>query len=318
MGVSVSPSQSSVQSVLRSFLLAIFPGGNAEFFGWIAGNVLTVTKITLGVINVGDNLLGTEVVAGTTISEWGSGTSGGIGTYIISNSMTVGDATSGATLSTGVEVFEGQDNRVPEPISSDFVVFTLMRQERLETNVDLSVDAKFVGNIVNNLMTITEVDLGEIEVGSNVFGVGVVNPTVVTQFVSGSGGVGTYTVQPLQNTPQNSQVLAAGVLNATQQTKLTFQLDVHGPNSYSFATIISTLFRDNFSFDFFQQLNVAVSPLYADDPHQAPFDNAEQQYETRWIVEAAIQVASTVAIPQQFFDTIQIGVVDVDVAYPAS
>jgi len=316
MGISLSPSQSDVQTVLRSFLLAIFPGGNATFEGWIAGNVMTVTAIQGGVINVGDQLLGQEVTSGTTIAKWLSAT-GGIGTYQLSNSMTIGDATSGATMTTGLEVFEGQDNRVPEPVGGDFVVFIILRQERLETNISVSEDARFVGKIVNNLMTITEVDLGSISIGSNIFGIGVSIPTIVTQFGTGSGGIGTYVVEPLQNTPQTSQILAAGTVAETQQIRMTFQIDVHGPNSFDLSQIISTLFRSNFAFDFFRGMNVAISPLYADEPRQAPFNNAEQQYENRFIVEAAIQVAATVTIPQQFADTINIGLVDVDVAYPA-
>lgn len=317
MGISLSPSQSDVQTVLRTFLLAIFPGGNATFEGWIAGNVMTVTAVQNGVINVGDQLLGQEIPNGTTIAKWLSAV-GGIGTYQLSNSVTIGDATNGATMTTGVEVIEGQDNRVPEPIGGDFVVFTIMRQDRLETNVSVSQDAKFIGNIVNNLMTITGVIFGKIEVGSNIFGVGVSVPTLVSQLGTGLGGVGNYIVQPLQNTPQNSQVLAAGMLAETQQVKMTFQIDVHGPRSSDFSHIISTLFRSNFAFDFFQGLNKAISPLYADDPRQAPFSNAEQAYENRFIVEAAIQVAATVTIPQQFFDAVQIGLVEVDEAYPPS
>jgi len=42
--------------------------------------------------------------------KWLSAT-GGIGTYQLSNAMTIGDATNGTTMTTGLEVFEGQDNR---------------------------------------------------------------------------------------------------------------------------------------------------------------------------------------------------------------
>jgi hypothetical protein len=58
MGVMITPTQDDVQTVLRSFLLAVFPGGNASFIGWIAGTTLTVTSILDGVINVGDQVLG--------------------------------------------------------------------------------------------------------------------------------------------------------------------------------------------------------------------------------------------------------------------
>lgn len=37
-------------------------------------------------------------------------------------------------LASGVEVVRGQDNRVPEPLSGDYVVMTPILRERLETN----------------------------------------------------------------------------------------------------------------------------------------------------------------------------------------
>lgn len=46
-------------------------------------------------------------------------------------------------LAPGIEVIAGQDNRVPEPAGTDFVVMTPMLRERIETNVTTTFDGYF-------------------------------------------------------------------------------------------------------------------------------------------------------------------------------
>ncbi len=103
-----------------------------------------------------------------------------------------------------------------------------------------------------------------------------------------------------------------------QPSKVTVQLDVHGPNSADNAQIISTMFRDQYAFDAFAASGIpGVAPLLADDPRQIPFQNAEDQYEDRWVVEAQIQANQIVSsIPQQTFDVIAVDLINVDAAYP--
>jgi hypothetical protein len=48
-----------------------------------------------------------------------------------------------------------------------------------------------------------------------------------------------------------------------------------------------------------------------------PFMNAEQQWETRWIVEAALQVNQLVTPPQQYADQVQPTFIPVDCEYSA-
>lgn len=210
-------------------------------------------------------------------------------------------------LTSGVEVVKGQDNRVPEPVGVDYVVMTPIHDRRLATNEDKSEDVRFEGSISSTTMTVTSVDFGTISVGSTVFGPGVSDSTVV---VSGPGGVGVYTVSQSQTV--NSEVLSAGNKTVMQEVEMTIQLDLHGPNSHDNAQTISTLFRDEFATDFFDGVNNLISPLYADDPRQAPFLNAEQQIETRWTVEALIQVNQTVTVPQQYADTVEVTLVETD------
>jgi hypothetical protein len=53
-----------------------------------------------------------------------------------------------AVLPTGTEVVKGQDNRVPEPAGSNFIVMTPTLQSRIETNTDSYSDGYLVN--VNN------------------------------------------------------------------------------------------------------------------------------------------------------------------------
>jgi hypothetical protein len=224
-----------------------------------------------------------------------------------------------SVLPAGVGVFEAQDNRVPEPEGTDFVIMTTIRRERLETNIDEYADVLFTGSISGTTMDVSAVSYGEIAVGNSVFGVGVTAGTTVTELGTGTGGEGTYTISPSQTVA--SEQLAAGVVNVLQPTMITVQLDFHSANvgdSANMAQTVSTMFRDIYATEFFAATGYDVAPLYADDPRQMPFQNAEQQFETRWIVEAHLQANQIVeGIPQQFADEVSIGFVEVETSYPS-
>lgn len=221
------------------------------------------------------------------------------------------------TQITGVPVAQGQVNRVAEPSALDFVVMWPINMRRLATNIDAYIDAVFTGSILGTTMTITAVDpdfIGKINVGSSVFGVNVTTGTAVTAFGTGTGGVGTYTV----SLPQTviSETLATGTAQLLQKAEVVIQIDVHGPNAMANAQIVSTAFRDRYATSFFYEENQNVAPLYADDPKQVPFINAEQQYENRWVCEAHLQVNQTIVVPQQFFDEVTVGLISVEERYP--
>lgn len=219
-----------------------------------------------------------------------------------------------AILPTGVEVVLGQVNRVPEVTVADFVVMTPTHRERIETNVDSFVDRAFVGSIAGDQMTITAVKRGALAPGNQISGAGV---AAGTRVVTGSGGIGVYTVAPgAQTVP--STILQAGAGEYMQPTKLCIQLDVHGPASADNAQIISTMFRDDYAVSFFEDLGPDPVPLYADDPKQLPFLNGEQQIEDRWVIEAFLQTNQVVTAPQQFADHVELGVINVDATYPPS
>jgi hypothetical protein len=218
-------------------------------------------------------------------------------------------------LPAGIEVIKAQDNRVPEPEGPDFVTMTPLRRPRLATNIDTSADAKFTGSIAAALMTITAVQSGVMNIGATVFGVGVAANTIVSAQLTGSppGGIGTYIVAPSQTLAATT--LSAGQTEIKQSTEVVIQLDVHGLNSADNTQVISTLFRD--AYGVAQFAGSGVTPLYADDPRQVPFINAEQQYEQRWIVDVHLQIDPVVAVSAQFADKATITLVDVPETFPA-
>ncbi len=218
-------------------------------------------------------------------------------------------------LPAATDVIKGQQNRVPEPVNPDFVIMTATARERIETNVDEYVDAVFTGTIAGATLTISAVKMGQLAVGSTLFGTGLASGTKITAFGTGTGGIGTYTVSPSQ-TVASPTTIAAGVETLLQPTQVSVQLDVHGPLSADNAQTITTLLRDDYAVQAFIASGFDIAPLYAGDPKQIPFLNGEQQTEYRWVVDAILQCNAKVTVPQQFADALTLGLIDVDVVYP--
>lgn len=212
---------------------------------------------------------------------------------------------------TAANIVVGQENLVAEPGGVDFVVMTPMFRERLATNVDTYQDCAFTASIAAQVMTVTEIQLGSIVIGNVLFGTNVTPGTTITGQTSGpAGGVGEYTVSASQTVA--SGTLASGTKAVEQSTKMTIQLDVHGPNSGDNAQVISTLWRDETGTDFFQAQGFTIAPLYADDPMQMPFSNAEDQVEDRWVVQGVLQISPIITLPQQFMDEVKVTLIEVD------
>jgi len=97
-----------------------------------------------------------------------------------------------------------------------------------------------------------------------------------------------------------------------QGIKLEMQVDLYGPLSGDWASIFSTMFRDDYAV---QILAPNCAPLYADDPTRAPLITAEAQYLDRWIVRAQLQYSPTVQTTDEFSDSINISVIDATTHY---
>jgi hypothetical protein len=155
-----------------------------------------------------------------------------------------------------------------------------------------------------------------IAIGQVVYGIGVAALTKIAAFGTGTGGIGTYTL----DTPQtvSSRAMSSGTQAVTQSTKITVQLDVHGSQSAENAQTISTLFRDDYAVQAFKASGFDVTPLYVSDPKQLPFENENQQTENRWVIDAVMQVKPIIDVTQQFADELEVTTIEIEAAYPAS
>lgn len=218
-----------------------------------------------------------------------------------------------SVLPTGVPVIAMQDNRVGEPPEGDFVAFNPLSRPRLATNIQAYDDVAMLASAAGSVLTASAVT-GTLVAGLPLIGANAVPGSVLGAQLSGTtGGAGTYGILPAQT--WSVQSVSAGSRSATQKNKVIMQVDVHGGQSSDNIETITTMFRDPYAVDYFGD---GMSPLYADDPRQVPFVNAEQQYETRWSVDLHLEADQTVYdIPQQFAAALELDVINVDAAYPA-
>ena len=92
-----------------------------------------------------------------------------------------------------------------------------------------------------------------------------------------------------------------GTVDTNQSMELTLQIDCYGPESSSWANIITTLWRDEYAYD---AMGADVKPIDADDPKPIEFvDPSEHGYVERWMLTATVQYNPTVTTSMQFFDT---------------
>lgn len=107
---------------------------------------------------------------------------------------------------------------------------------------------------------------------------------------------------------------------ATEQgTQLRMQLDLYGESSGDWAVILCTLLRSEYACTVLAGLdpaNPVCQPLYAGDPFNAPLDDSEAQYESRWTIEAILQYNPVTTVPMQFADTLEVTLINVDETYP--
>jgi hypothetical protein len=86
--------------------------GPAAFTGYISGVTLTVTAVSSGYIATGVKILGTNIATGTYVTAYNTGT-GGVGTYTVSISQTVGSSGSPISITqNGVNIILPPANQV--------------------------------------------------------------------------------------------------------------------------------------------------------------------------------------------------------------
>jgi hypothetical protein len=97
-----------------------------------------------------------------------------------------------------------------------------------------------------------------------------------------------------------------------QKTRMKVQLDCYGPNSHTWATMLSTLFRDYYGCDF---MKPTCQPLYVEPPFQGALVDGEEQYEERWTVLAYVQYNPVTTFAQQSATGLAVSVINVDARY---
>jgi len=108
---------------------------------------------------------------------------------------------------------------------------------------------------------------------------------------------------------------------ATQETvkrpmQFTIQVDCYGAKAGDRAATLATLLRDDYAVQSFAGSCKDITPLYADDAHEMPLVDGEQQFEARWTFNAVLQANPTITLSAQTADTLTVGTIDVDRSYP--
>lgn len=174
----------------------------ATFTSTGTGTSAAITSVT-GLISVGDKLAGTGVPANTVIVSQSSGSAGGAGTYITNNATTSsGDTVTsfGTTLkATAVTGYLSVGDTLSTPVGA-VVTAQLTGTTGAAGNYTFDIAAAAYtasGTITafGNVLDITAVGSGVLNVGDAVSGTGVPAGAVVTAQTSGAaGGIGLYTL----------------------------------------------------------------------------------------------------------------------------
>ncbi len=106
------------------------------------------------------------------------------------------------------------------------------------------------------------------------------------------------------------------VQSNTESLQITMQLDFHGSQSTDLAQTFATLFRSDYACQYWSQYS--IQPDYCSDGQQMPFINGEDAYEDRWTLSAVFDANISIVSPQQFADTVTVGLINVDEKYPPS
>lgn len=126
-------------------IVSLFTGATASVTASIAATTMTVTAVGSGTLYPGANIMGTGVTNGTIIVSQLSGTTGGVGTYQVSQSQTVASTTiTSGTWDFNLENCEFND------LSSTLNFVALVTGNATSNSMD---GLRFVGNKVKSLGT---------------------------------------------------------------------------------------------------------------------------------------------------------------------
>lgn len=107
-----------------------------------------------------------------------------------------------------------------------------------------------------------------------------------------------------------------GLIAAERSMEWICQTDCYGDDAMELANIISLKARSQYGCDQFATSGFGIQPFYATEPRQTSMINGEQQYENRYTFELHAQYNPSVSTPQDFADTLDIALVEVDAEFP--
>ena len=212
-----------------------------------------------------------------------------------------------AILPAGTPVVKAQTNRVPEPAGTDFVSMTPILRERLEWNTDTyGQDTEMI--TFATMATIPAPGAILSNVAGTATGTVVSVSGLSVMLTPGAAPSAYFAVGDVIGAIGTVTGVTYGAKSILTPTKVTIQLDVHGPSSGDNAALISSLFFDTYATDQFATSGFAVYPLYASEPKQIPFDNAEQQVEQRYVVDVVLQCNPVTNVPVQYGTQVAVNV----------
>lgn len=95
---------------------------------------------------------------------------------------------------------------------------------------------------------------------------------------------------------------STGTETTTGNKQLSVQIDCYGPNASEWASIISTLWRDEIACT---AMGANVQPIDADEPQAIDFYTPDEMaYVQRYMITARCQYNPAVVTPMTFFDTV--------------
>jgi hypothetical protein len=103
-------------------------------------------------------------------------------------------------------------------------VYIVDGQYRYTWRISNPASAQFIGSLSGTTLTVTLMKSGTIATGQSLFGLGVTPETIITALGTGTGGVGTYTVNLSQSEPSeifNSSAVAAQITGSISGNVLT-------------------------------------------------------------------------------------------------
>lgn len=86
---------------------------------------------------------------------------------------------------------------------------------------------------------------------------------------------------------------------------LDIQVDFYGDGVSAQAASFETLFRSNYGYDRFLELNPNVAPLYCSDIRQTSFPSGEVQWQERYTITATIQPRIEITVPMAYFTEVE-------------